>query len=103
MEMSGLLVEGRPYSIKGAVENIRKAHRAFFHYGSIGVFQGDICPLSSRAVLESCVMPVLLYGAENWIMTDGLLDKLEAFQGELVKRVLKCSDYWFGCPNNEMH
>ena len=31
-------------------ENIRKASRAFFHFGSIGVFQGDISPLSSRAV-----------------------------------------------------
>ena len=46
-------------------ENIKKARRAFFHYGSIGVFQGDICPLSSKSVLECCVIPVLLYGCEN--------------------------------------
>ena len=31
-------------------ENIQKAHSAFFHFGSIGVFQGDISPLSSREV-----------------------------------------------------
>ena len=50
-------------------------------YGSIGVFQGDTSPLSSREVIESCVMPVLLYGSENWILTEALLKKLEAFQG----------------------
>ena len=35
---------------KSVEENIVKAHRAFFHYGSIGVFQGDISPLSSRSM-----------------------------------------------------
>ena len=30
-----------------------------------------------------------MYGSENWILTERLIDKLEAFQGELVKRVLK--------------
>ena len=46
-------------------ENIRNAHCAFFHFGSISVFQGDVSPLSSRVVLESYVMPVLLFGCEN--------------------------------------
>ena len=43
-------------------ENIRKARRAFFHFESIRVFQGDISPLSSKEVIyiESYVMPVLL-------------------------------------------
>ena len=64
-------------------ENIKKAQRAFFHYGSISVFQGDLSPLSCRSVLETCVMPVLLYGSENWILTEGLVAKLEAFRAEL--------------------
>ena len=34
-------------------------------------------------------MPVLLYGSENWILTEGRVAKLEAFQAELVKRILK--------------
>ena len=63
--------------IGGKVLNIQKARRAFFHYGSIGVFQGDISPLSSREVIESCVMPVLLYGSENWILMDDLLRRLD--------------------------
>ena len=54
-----------------------------------GVFQGGISHLSSKKVIGSCVMLVLLYGCENWIVTDSLVEKLEAFQAELVKIVLK--------------
>ena len=44
---------------------------------------------SSREVIESCVMPNLLHGCENWILSDVLVERSEAFQAELVKRVLK--------------
>ena len=81
--------KGDLLATKSVDENIKKARRAFFYYGSIGAFQGDICPLSSRSILEACVMPVLLYGCENWVMTEALWEKLEAFQGELSKRILK--------------
>ena len=60
--------KGDVFATKSMDENIKKARHSFFHYGSIGAFQGDICPLSSRSILESCVIPVLLYGYENWIM-----------------------------------
>ena len=37
-------------------ENIKKARRSFFHFGSIGLFrQSDLSPLSSRFVIEICV------------------------------------------------
>ena len=78
--MPGLLMERGSPGYKISDENIKKARRAFFHYGSIGVFQGDICPLSSRSVLECCVMPVLLYGCENWVLTNSLWQKMESFQ-----------------------
>jgi len=68
---------------------MEKTQRAFFHFGSIGAFQGDISPLSSREITETCVMPVLLCGSENCILTEALLKSLESFQGELVNRVLK--------------
>ena len=32
-------------------ENIKKARRAFFNFGSIGVFQGSLNPLSSVSVI----------------------------------------------------
>ena len=58
-------------------------------YGSIGAFQGDLNPLSSKSIIDTCVMPILLFGSENWILSDTLLCKLEAFLGELSKRALK--------------
>ena len=72
-------------------ENTKKARHAFIHFGSIGVFQGDISPLSLRAVLESCVMPVLLSGCEKWIFMETLWQKLEAFQGKVMKHVAEAS------------
>lgn len=74
---------------KSVEENIKKARRAFFSYGSIGAFQGDLNPLSTKSIIDSCVMPILLFGSENWILTESLLNKLEAFLGELAKRALK--------------
>ena len=70
-------------------EGIKKARRSFFYYGIISVFQGDLSPLSSHAVVESCVMPVLVYDCENWILTEQLISHLETFQGELAKKILK--------------
>ena len=46
-----------------------QARKAFFGYGSIGAFQGNLNPISSVSVIETCVLPALLYGAENWILT----------------------------------
>ena len=37
----------------------------------------------------ACVMPILLYGCENWLMTHALMEKVESFLAELAKRVLK--------------
>ena len=44
-------------SSRAVQENIKKAGRSFFMFGSIDVFQGDLSPLSSRSVVEVCVMP----------------------------------------------
>ena len=37
-------------------------------------FQGDLNPLSGRAIFETCVVPTLLYGRESWILTEGMID-----------------------------
>ena len=55
----------------------------------MGAFQSDLSPLSSKSILDACVMPILLYGCENWLMTHALMEKVESFQAELAKRVLK--------------
>ena len=85
--------KGDLLATKSVEENILNAHHAFFHYGSIGVIQGDINPLSSRSVLENCVVLILLFGSENWVMTEGLVERLKACQGELAKRVPKWSKH----------
>ena len=76
------------FATKSIEENVKKAGRAFFGYGSMGAFQGDLNPLSSKSI-ESCVMPILLFGCENWILSGTFLHTLEAFLGELAKRALK--------------
>ena len=70
-------------------ERIHKARQAFFQFGSISAFQGNLSPISSSSIIECCVYPVLLNGVENWILCKESLSKLEKFQGEMAKRILK--------------
>ena len=35
------------------------------------------------------MIPVLLYGAENWIMTEQLVKRVDSFLGEMAKRAVK--------------
>ena len=48
-------------SDKAIEEALGKARRCFFFYGAIGAFDGQLNPLSGRAIFEVCVIPVLLY------------------------------------------
>ena len=68
-----------------------QARRAYFSYGGLGAFQGKLKPISSKTIYETCAVPILLYGCENWILTDSQLDHLEDFQGEIGRRILKLS------------
>ena len=57
-------------------------------------FQGNMYPLASHSILETCtLLSMLPYGSENWILTGSLLQKLEVFQGKIVKRILKWPNY----------
>ena len=78
---------------KAVDEAIKKARRAFFAYGAMGAFQGKLNPLSGKTIFDTCVVPVLLFGSENWILTDSHLDQPEAFQGEIGRRILKLSKF----------
>ena len=78
---------------KAIDEAIKKARRAFFAFGAMGDFHGKLNPISGRTIFDTCVIPILLYGSENWILTDPLVDQLEAFQGEIGRRILKLSKF----------
>ena len=68
---------------------IQKSRRAFFKFSSVFAFQSNLSPLSSSSIYQCCVMPILLYGVENWIFLAGSLQRLESFQQEVAKRILK--------------
>ena len=70
-------------------ERIQKARAAFFSNGQLGAFHGLLNPLSSSSIVESCILPVLLYGSENWVLNRSLIEALESFQAELGRCVLK--------------
>ena len=56
---------------------------------SVFAFQGNLSPLASSSIFQLCVLPILLYGVENWIISPESLQQLESFQGEVAKRILK--------------
>ena len=86
----GFWWKGDLSSSKSIEENISKARQAFFHLEALAFFAVTSVlyhqDLSWRHVSR---IPILLYGSENWILMENLLKKLESFQGELAKRILK--------------
>ena len=94
MKCLGYIWKGS-FSSKPMIEsNISKARKAFFSYGSIGAFQGDLSPLSCRSVVETCICPILFYGSENWFLNDAVLNLLHSLLGELSKRILRLPKWY---------
>jgi hypothetical protein len=50
---------------KAVDEAIKKSRRAFFAFGAMGAFHGQLNPISARSIYEACVVPVLLFDCEN--------------------------------------
>ena len=69
-------------------EHIKKARKSFFALGSQGTFQGDLNQLSTCSIFETCVLPILLYGCETWLLDSFCLAVLESFQCEIQRRIL---------------
>ena len=78
---------------QSASENIKKARRAFFALGNIGAFQGELNPLSSISIFESCI---ILYGCETGLLDSSTLNLLERFQGEIGRRILRLPNFYSG-------
>ena len=82
-------------ALRSVQENIIKARKAFFAFGSIQAFQGNLNPLSAISVFESCVLPILLYGCETWLLDSSTIQLLERFQLE-IGRILKLPKWFSG-------
>ena len=64
----------------------------------MGLFQGQLSPVSGKSVVDTCILPVLLYGAENWCLTPNSIQMLNSFLGELSKRLLKLPQWYCNTP-----
>ena len=73
---------------------VQKARKAYFQYGSIYAFQGMLSPLSCCSIVETCILPILLYGVENWVLSPESVQMLESFQGEIAKRILRLPKWY---------
>ena len=90
--------KGNLSSLSMIQECIQKSRRAFFEFGSVFAFQGNLSPLFSSSIYQFCVLPILLYGVENWIISYESLQRLQSFQGEVAKRILKLPHWYSNTP-----
>ena len=79
--------------VKSIEECVHKARRTFFALGSIGVFHGQLTPLTGCSLFETFVVPIMLYGYETWILSEPHLQILESFQAEIGKYILGISKH----------
>ena len=77
-------------------ENISKARKVFFALGNLGAFQGKLNPLSSCSIFVTCILPILLYGCETWILDTSTITNLERFQIEIGRRILQLPKHFSG-------
>lgn len=56
-----------------------KESNAFFSLQALGISRGKQNSLTASEAFEVCVLPICLYGAENRLLTDPLVDLLEKF------------------------
>ena len=81
---------------RAVAENISKARKAFFAVGDLGAFQGKLNPLSSSSIFITCILPILLYGCETWILDSSTIARLERFQNEIGRRILQLPKHFSG-------
>ena len=64
---------------------------------SIYAFQGKLSPVLYCSIVEICVVPILLYGVEDWVLLPEsirMLECFQGFQGVIAKRIFKLPK-WF--------
>ena len=53
-------------------------------------FRAHLSPVSCCSVVETCILPILLYGVENWELSPESI----SFQGEIAKRILQLPKWY---------
>ena len=79
---------------------VAKTFTLFLSFCQYWNFSWRSLPLSSISILEICVIPILLYGSENWIMTESLMKKLRKVgkkNSQMAKTSLKYSCHSCSC------
>ena len=79
-----------PLCLQSSGRSHQKSKKSIFRLRCNGSFSRAV---ETRSIYETCVVPVLLFGSENWILTDSMLHQLESFQGEIGLCMLKLSKY----------
>ena len=65
-------------------------------FGRIDAFQGLLNPLSALGIFKTCVLPILLYGCETWLLDLTSVKLLESFQYEIGRKILKLPKWYSG-------
>ena len=81
-------------SQNSATENVYKARKSIFALGRLGAFQGHLNPLSFCSIFETCIIPVLLYGSDTWLLDSTSPNTLESFQHEIKCHILRVPKFY---------
>ena len=69
----GVWRNGNLWCGKNPLQRIKYQER-FLSPRRSGILQSDLGPLSNRSVVETYVLPVLMYECESWILSEGHLN-----------------------------
>ena len=75
----------------------REYQESLLFPGRLGIFQGDLGPLSNRSVVETCILPVLMYECESWILLRVISSCWKPFR----EKWPNCCSYSFGLALSE--
>ena len=82
---------GQMISKEGGIEKEirRRRSKAWAKYWSLrGIFKSKMSVKAKIKILESCVMPVLTYGAETWALTLTQTRSLQKTQRAMERAIL---------------
>ena len=88
-QMSWGMVAVQPIHIPLFLKPFIRQEKPFLRWETWGAFQGKLNPLSSCSIFVTCILPILLYVCETWILDTSTITNLERFQIEIGRRILQ--------------